>query len=344
MYATNINVQSSVRLLKKILIAVLLGVLAILYMAYPMPAQAQPIKDFQRINELPEIGENLPVLELFWAKRDAVENLKRIQLAAETVTGFGLNSEELLRVYANDDAIGHWKTPFTDEAPQVKVKLSPQYDEIRVVNRDLVDKVSEDGIAENKAIAIATDYLGKLAESGLVDRKLYNLDDLQVGYGQIVEGSMDGKRKIEHITEYRVTFRPNFKGIQFANAGVRLAVNQSGQLSGLRLGGVSLTQWDGKTADLRVSANDIEELFKKTIPEGMEAVVVWSRPMYVIPEDEQKAQVEPLQVFSYVLKTKINDQEVVSRRKTVGFSFTKPGNFVDFSAPVKEHTGVKLER
>ena len=316
-------------------------------MAYPMPAQAQPIKEFQGINELSEIGEdlpNLPVVELFWAKRDSLENLKRIQLAAETVTGFGLNSEELLQIYAKDDAIGHWETPFIDEAPQLKVKLSPQYDEIRVVNRDLVDKVSENEIGENKAIAIARDYLGKLAESGLVDRGLYNLDDLQVGYGQIGEGSMDGKTKIEHITEYRVTFRPNFKGIQFANAGVRIAVNRSGKLSGLRLGGVSLAQWDRKTTDLRVSPNEIEELFQKTIPEGVEAVVVWSRPMYVMPENEQKAQVEPLQVFSYVLKTRVNDQEIVSRRKTVGFSFTKPGNFVDFSAPVKEHEGVKPER
>ncbi|MGB7291646.1 MAG: hypothetical protein WBD99_05700 [Thermodesulfobacteriota bacterium] len=293
----------------------------------------------------PRVGDEMSVVEFYWAKRNLNDLIRRVQIVSESVAGYKLEDRELYEIFPKPQALNHWISPFKD-APHLKIKVIPEYDELRVINGALVDMVDVKDVGEESAVEIATNYLRMFSNAGLLSIEAFNFGDIQVGYGIIGEGSMDEKFKVEHVTEYRITFRPNINGIQLANAGVRISIHRTGALVGVRLGGVTMKAWDGKTVERVVSPEEIRTQFQKMIREDSQAIIAWARPMYVMPEDAQTAVVTPLQVFSYSLKTKVDDKyEVSSRRKIVGLSLTDPTAVaIDFTAPTRNHTGTSPDR
>ena len=293
--------------------------------------------------ETPNVSDKFHVVEMFWTKRNLKNIAKRVQVAAEFVANREIKGNQLYALMHEREAWNHWISAF-EAAPELKVKIFKDYDEVRVINRSLIDKLDGEDIGEKQAIEIAAKYLEKFGDSGVLNHKAYNLDDVQVGYGKVGGGTLDGREQYEGIVEYRVTFRPNMGGIQLANAGVRLAIHRSGVLSGVRLGGVSAKK-TGKTAIRKVSSEKIEERFRRMIPDNAKPAVVWSRVMYVMPENKRRAVVEPLKVFSFALISESDGEHVVSRRKILGFSLTdEKAKVIDFTAPARQHEGTKVER
>lgn len=285
----------------------------------------------------PRVGETMRAVSMHWSKRSPEDIAQRIGFAANLVAGREVKADLAAMLIKDQDAFRRWTAPIED-APELKVKVIPDYDEIRVINRSLLDKVVEKDIGKVNAIDIAYRYLQQLAEAGMLNQNRFDASDVQVGYGRVIEGSKDGKQKLDAITEYRVTFRPNIDGIQLANAGVRIAVHRSGGLAGLRFGGVSTDENANDTVLRTVSLNQANGLMIKLFPDNATPEVVWSRVMYVMPEDTRVAVVAPMQVYSYALKTKSDGEEIVSRRIIVGVSLSN-GKIVDFTAPALKHGG-----
>jgi hypothetical protein len=298
-------------------------------------------------DEFSVLDDSMPVVEMYWKERNIEDIVERTKKLSELVAGNELDETDLRKALSANKQLNHWILPFKYDAPNLTVKVIPEYDEIRVINKGLVDRVGNKYIPEKAAIRIAKTYLEELSRLNLINREMYSTDNLQVGYGRVGEGAKDNKyQKTENTIEYRITFRPNIQGIQLANAGVRISIHRSGEILSIRLGGVSLEKWDGKAVERKVSSEKIREVFRQSIPLDAQPIVAWSRPMYVMPEDMRRAVVEPLQIFSYSLKTVSDGKyEVISRRKIFGFSFADPeAKVIDFTPPAKKHSSTELER
>ena len=294
--------------------------------------------------EIPQVGDEMAVVAMYWAKRNIKDIAKRVHTAADLVANRQLKTDGLGELMRERGVFNHWISPFED-APELKVKIIRDYDEVRVINRKLVDQHDGKDVGKKQAIEIAAKFMDQLRKAGVLNHRDFNLDDVQIGYSRVGEGSMDGKVHYESVVEYRVTFRPNIDGIQLANAGVRLAVHRSGALAGIRFGGVSVKERKRKTVVRKVPSEKIEARLKRMIPKNAKPAVAWSRVMYVMPEEKREALVEPLQIYSYSLITESDGEPVVSRRKTVGFSLSNvKAKVVDFTAPAREHQGTKPER
>ncbi|MDD5321639.1 MAG: hypothetical protein PHD43_13705 [Methylococcales bacterium] len=290
----------------------------------------------------PQVGKAMRIIPMQWSKRSPEETAQRILYAANLVAGRTLDADLESVFLKEHDAFQKWSAPFKD-APELKIKVIPAYDEIRILNRSLVDYWVKEDIGEAKAIAIAYRHLKQLIEAGMLNQQSFDPKDVQVGYGRIIQGSTDGKQKMEAITEYRITFRPNIDGIQLANSGVRIAVHRSGVLSAMRIGGVATDEISGSQVTRTVSVEDANRIFSKTQPDNAKTDIAWSRVMYVMPEDKQSAVVEPAQVFAYSLKMVSDGDEVISRRKTVGVSLGS-GQLIDYTAPASQHEDQKMTR
>lgn len=290
----------------------------------------------------PVVSEVMKVVEMHWQTRTPDEQVRRIQFAANMVAGQPLDSN-LESVFAKEhDALQKWSAPFKS-APNIKVKLLPAYDELRVLNKSLVDKWTEKDIGEAAAIRIAYNQLQKLLAANMLSQRSFNLNDVQVGYNRIIEGSKDGKKRFEAITEYRLTFRPNIDGIQLANAGVRVAVHRSGAIAGLRIGGVTVDEKAGFQIKRSISRYYANTVVTKWLPSNAKPDLAWSRIMYVMPEDAKSATVEPTQVYSFSLKTESDGVEVISRRKIVGVSLSS-GELIDYTAPTAKEESQAVVR
>ena len=298
-------------------------------------------------DQTPNLGEKMYPVEMYWAKQDMQEIAKKTLIAGELVAGHELHAKKLVTLLRESKDLGRWISPF-DDASGLKVKVIPEYNEIRVINRELSEVFDGEDVGKETAVEIAIKYLDSLQETGMLDHHNYNMDDIQIGFGKFGEGSTDGSSKVEHIYEYRVTFRPNVRGIQLANAGVRIAVHRSGKLASIRMGGVSIRESHSRGKVIRkVSKEKIDSRFNSMIPKNNKPSIAWSRVMYVMPENKREALVEPMQVYAYSLISEIDGEPVVSRGKIVGFSLTDANTrVVDFTAPtsVQKDPNQKLRK
>lgn len=289
---------------------------------------------------------NLTEVELYWQPREPEETAKKVTQLLQMILGDQeFDQKKTARIVSDNKNTNQWISVLENE-PGILVKVIPDYDEIRVINVPLSNDHTGVDIGEKEAVTIATRYMKNLAKTKSFNRGLkYDYSQFQVGQSLIGEGSINGKVKNEFVTEYRVTFRPNIDGIELANAGVRLAIHRSGKLSGIRIGGVSANMNETKKLARTKSDEAITKQFKQSIPSGLEPSIAWERIMYVISDDKPKAMVQPLKVYSYSLVSSSDGVEVISRRKTLGFSLTdskvKP---VDFAPSARKHIAQKTTR
>lgn len=317
-----------------------LGVTLIVFILASMPFT--PIQAAQ--GEYPELGKTIRSVHLTRRERDATEWADRVSKLAY-VFAMGQLCPNSVAERLKDDGIGKW-VAFQEDNPRILVKILPDYDEVRIIDLTLADRIDGDDIGEKAAVIRATGVLRQLHEQKLLDGRQYDLERYQVGYHLLGEGSLDGRIKRQHTAEYRVTFLAQVDGIPLANAGVRVAVHRSGQLSGLRFGGVSVSDKKGETASVAVSKADVHKHFKASIPDGLHSKVAWEKVMYVMPEGMREAAVMPAYTISYSLVGEgVDGSEVVSRRKTVGISLAdQKASLVDYLPPAREHESGKLSR
>jgi len=277
-----------------------------------------------------------------------------LNVLLDTETAARLAAQGALERVAKGEDAGGWVR--IDGTP-VLARYQAEYDEIRLIHEEL-DVVSDVGqdLGEDRVRQVAESYLKRLGESGAIDPRLYAEAAMQLGYKMVGEGSVEEAVQPGRIVEYRITYRPRLKGIEMANAGLRLGILTSGQLASLRVGGVTpVGKWEegvlqstapDSVRTIRVSTKELmDRFYKGAAEEHSEARVAWSRVMYVMPEGESQAIVEPMLIISHSRTGQIEGHTVVSRRKTLGYSLTDPrAEVLDFDAPAREHDETRVTR
>lgn len=287
----------------------------------------------------PQVGDRIASFEMSWAQRGQDEVGRRAQAVAEVLTGSKLRSAGV-SVYPVKTAKGvehRWEVRVAD-APGLRIRYLPQYDELRALSIELLHATApQQDVGQERALEIAKRAFGQLAAAGVVEARHFNWATADVATTLTGGGSLDAKTFERHLVEYRITLRREINGIEVANAGMRLAVHALGQLSGLRVGGVSIAsdadaagqenpKGKGQWLTRKVASADLLRRFQReATPEGARAKVAWSKVLYVMDETSKAAVVEPLYVVSYALQFPTDDGQVaVSRRKVLGYSLTNP--------------------
>jgi len=293
--------------------------------------------------QMPQVGDRITSFEMAWVQRDVGEVAKRAQAVAEVMLGRKLTYEGIEKS-VRESAPTDWRTSVPD-ALELLIRYIPERDELRLIHTELLSVIdARQKIDERGAIELVKKAIEELDRRGVVKASHYDLERAQIGYHRVSAGPLEGTKAYDRVTEYRITLRRVLNGIEIANAGIRFSVHASGQLAAIRLGGVSVSSKtaqgmespmaQGSVQTRKVSSEAIERRFYESMPENAVPEVAWSKVLYVMPEDREKAVVEPLQVFSYSTTSKVDGQAVVSRRKVVGYSLTdaeaKP---IDFTAP-----------
>lgn len=280
--------------------------------------------------------------ELFWAERSPEQVTDRAQAMIEVLLQKPVQVAGLRDAMTAQGAEPQWLQAIAD-SPDIYVKHFPAYDELRVINTALSKQreVSHD-VGEAEAVQLAKRAVLQLAKRGLLNAKQYQLDTPHVGYQRVGAGTPNGGELYSRVVEYRVTFNRQINGIEVANAGVRLGVHATGALTSIRLGGVSvrsrlqngmeLPNSGMAAATRRVSDAQLSKRFEADVPRGADANIAHARLMYVMPEDVRKANVMPMQVYSFALAQDVAGETIHSRRQLVGYSV------IDAAAPAVQLT------
>ena len=308
-----------------------------------------------------KIGESVNAYELVWEhpkpaevvdKMSAVASLMLDQKAGHEVTA----DKEVGNVFYSaltKENVGTWTRV---EGTPLLAKYDSRYNEIRMLNseRDAFG-VTEKDIGVGGASRIAEDILARMGEQGVVDPRLYATAAMQIGYEMIGTGSVKADAGPGRVSAYRITYRPRLDGFEMVNAGIRLGIRSSGELYSLRIGGVTpQVRWqagepvpaeNGGIHRVRIDANALMKRFYQQIPKGMEPEVAWSRIMYVMPEDENRAVVAPMFLISWTALQGHDDVRISSRRKTLAYSLIDPrADPIEFDKPVQEHGSTNVTR
>jgi hypothetical protein len=317
-----------------------------------LPAAAQPQEN--------ERGQRLASFEMTWARPAPQAVAARARAAAEVIAGRRLErpatavspksaGAELRRI--------RFRVP---DAPALEVVYLPEYDELRIADRELAASTSPTKeIPQDEALRLARRTFETLAERKLLDPGQFNWDKAEIASTWAGGGPSDAKERMErHRLEYRVTLRRSLNGIEVANAGIRIAVHVSGRVSSLRLGGVSVASKPaaggleqptgaGVWVQRRTTNTEMQSRFEREmVPARAKAHIAWSRVMYVMPENKRTALVQPLYAVSYSLEYPSEEgYTAVSRRRTIGFSLLDAKAApIDLTPPVRIPPAEKLRK
>jgi hypothetical protein len=283
-----------------------------------------------------DVDEQLGMLEMRWERPSERVVAERIIAVAEVMLQRRIDREEARKALAPAIS-GHERGSWTrfEVAPELLVRYLPEVDEIRVLNEELtISNEVRGSLGEQQIVELAGRYLRELGTRRALDAALYDLRDAEIGYGRAGAGQVTGVREYDRIVEFRVTLRPRINGIEVANAGVRLGIRPTGELVSLRFGGVSMRPVEGESIlkperegtlpKQEVPKERIKARFYRSLPQGVAAEIHWERVMYVMPEDRERAVVQPLYVLSYSEVREVDGEPIVSRRKVIGYSLTDP--------------------
>ena len=273
----------------------------------------------------------------------------RVSAAGEAITGRKMTRALPAKSAAAQVGRSSWQLP---EAPGLEIAYLPDYDELRMVDTELAASTAPvRDIGQDEAVAAAKRTFEELARRKVVNTDDYAWDRADVASTWVGGGSSDGKfTEQRRRIEYRITVRRQLNGIEVANAGIRIGVHASGRVSAVRMGGPVIASkrgtageeptGSGRWIDRKVGIEQLDARFEReVVPAKAKANVAWARVLYVMPEDQRSAVVEPLYVVSYSLHMPTDDGQIaISRRKTVGFSLSDPGaKPVDLTPPAKQH-------
>lgn len=278
-----------------------------------------------------EPGSRYASFDVYWPNSDAAKIALDAQRAAEIMTGRALPREAFAEL-AKPSANGVVTAEVTQD---IFVKVYKQRNELRISNVLLQNDKHSGGtdIQEPQARSILKATLEALASAGIIDPGKYDLNKARLGKTEFGEGTERGETA-SWVVSYNYTLNRVINGIEFLNAGVRVSVHRSGQISAIRVGGAEIasTPATEETDGLRerplaggriFSANydgaAMSRRFAELFPR---ATTEWGKLVYLLPHGNLDAPVvEPLHVLSFSTKY----GEAVSRRRYVGFSLEEPG-------------------
>jgi len=303
-----------------------------------------------------KLGDKIIPYKIGWKTQNEDQILSKLNSLLPLIVDRELiqivNEKKLLQNVLAPSEIGTW-VEVIDNA--LFIKYDNEYDEIRIINRNReIDKVVKK-IDETIALKLSKELLEVFIQNGIIHEQLFFNPTEQIGYKIEGSGSIEMKETQKKITEYRVTYRPRINNIEMINTGIRFGINQNGELCNVRVGGASpegiwkngrlISTIQNNDRRIKVSTNDImSNLYNNKLKDG-EINISSSKIVYVIPEGEISAIVEPTLLVSFTESRIIDDLEVISRKRNISYALSstdiKP---VVFDTPETNHQGTKLER
>lgn len=229
------------------------------------------------------------------------------------------------------------EAPLASE-PQLHIKYHARFNDLRVSNRRLQEIVDGPDVGEGRAWQRFITAFDTLVQSDLIQAKHYDLGTTKKSFTRFAIGKSEQQNEEKStVTEYVFTVLRNLNGVRVANAGIRIAIHRCGEVSSIRLGGVTVaTSMELGAQGFATSGAAEAGVFQIAVTEDAAkrrfaaefplAVVDWSGIMYVMPDGFDVAIIEPKFVFSYSNHTTVEGQPVASRRQMTAYSLRNPAD------------------
>ena len=235
-------------------------------LAAASPLHAQPAE--------PKVGDRIAVFEMKRERRSNQDVSRLSAAVAEVLSGAKLQAAPEVKPAPRARGEHRRLRVTVPEGPPLRIRYLPETDELRALNVEVAaDTRPAKDVGQPAAVDLARRAVRQLAAAGVVDARHFDLATPDVASTWVGEGSVDGRvREVRRRVEYRVTWRRRLNGIDFANAGVRVAVHASGRLAGLRIGGVGVVaepngaiddpKGGGRWLERKVASADIARRFR----------------------------------------------------------------------------------
>jgi hypothetical protein len=287
--------------------------------------------------------------ETYWQTRSVAERAERAHAVAEILADRSLPTAPFLKAAEKHSGeAGAWVSM---DLENINVTYYPEQDDLRVSNPELRKETEQDATDQELKPEVAREVflstVGSLVDRRLIDARHYDTTKVKAATTVFSVGEVGVSQPVkEVVTEHNFTLMRQVNGIDFANAGVKVAVRRTGEVVEIRIGGAGIKsqfrpvsettkglrlravtsgeassdlvetptgagQIFGGTLDATKALND----FARRVPQGK---VEWSKLMYMLPMGKlaQAGVLEPRYVVSYA----VVHGDAVSRRKYIGYS------------------------
>jgi hypothetical protein len=272
--------------------------------------------------------------EVSWARPSVKDVAARTRAVAEVMLGERLPEHSLETELAASNTPG--RLMFGAALGSAQADFLGEYrhgaDELVLDNRKLGSDISGTDIGEAAARSRCTDALQHLADAGVLDRSLFDINTAVMTKTLQGEGTSDTSDLRESVVSYDFMLRQQLNGVPFVNAGLRINVHRSGAIQSIRIGGARIAAKSEKgvlkpTApgydfSAQLDTKYYGSRFAQEFAQGeiRSEGVKYMLPKSVDPEAGQKQVLEPLYVFQY----SNHDGTYAGRRRYVGYSISNP--------------------
>lgn len=274
----------------------------------------------------PPVGSTVPLLRLSRPRRSADELGQRLRtvLAAMSLSlePSGTAGWASVAVGANHAADAGDPSIF-EPSPGVVVVYDAGIDAMMVVNAALLDMtihIDEDLVRWEDARHVA----GALSHAGIMDT-ITSIEDAEVAF---VRSGVAGPHGIHEQWVDEIVFesRPRMNGIEIVDAGTRIGITPTGDVSSIRVSGI-LAEPVG-TMTVGTTAAALREAFAEYVVDSTPAVeavhVIRRRPAYVLDRNVDSAVVAPHYLIEHSIVVRNGDGLSASRSTMTLWDMSAP--------------------
>ncbi|WP_438040973.1 hypothetical protein [Sorangium sp. So ce128] len=275
--------------------------------------------------------EHLATFEARWPKRSEIEVASRAaRLAKLVLDRKAVEVDDVLEAMPQGQTNRPWTVRPHKVDPDLVVRFDSRFDDLRVSHIGLRADLSGADIGEAAARDIFLAAFDRLVGEGLVDARMYEPDSAKLS--RTLSGSAPAtERAIPEVVEYTFRSVRRINGTEFVNAGLSISVHRSGRLSAIRAGGAEIASEFSPAGEIPLGQSrmltrrvDTETIKARFMQEWPTARVHWEEPMYVMP-DNSEGTIEPRYVFAFSIESISDGQQVLSRRRHIGYSVEDAG-------------------
>ena len=279
----------------------------------------------ERLNASDAPGDSLGRYRAFWPQRGDAELADRVVSAAALLRPSVPKFGSMVTTAGLRDQM---TTPFEDT--NIQVTYHSKYDDLRIADpSSLPYSKPESDIGESAAKTRMLAAFDSLVTRGLAQKENFDMSDVRTGHHYRRDHTGQGP-DVEYVVEYNFRLLRKINGIDFANNGVVIGVSPVGAISSLRIGGAVVDStrvsgeerpsMSGQVVNRLVAADQIADHFRSKVHPDRIKNVVWQRKMYVMPNNQQEAIIEPMSVYRYGLSTTASGPV---EAKILGYSLAK---------------------
>jgi len=194
-----------------------------------------------------------------------------------------------------------------EEIGRVGIWYQAESDDLRLFNFDVMEDIAaSNDIGEAAARQEMVAMFAKMAAAGVINGADFDTSKARLGFAKFGIAS-GGTAANEIVTEYRYSLLRQINGIDFANAGLRIAIHRTGRVASIRVGGAQVSSLrdgvgmeqplgSGRRFARGVPNEVIEARFTRDVPNARR---IRSEVMYILPDGVRSALLEPMQTYTF---------------------------------------------